>query len=49
MAVSGRFAMVGFQQSAPSFNADDVTLAALILWLDDLVDALMDSLMMVIG
>jgi len=40
--------MVGLQQSAEALNADDLTLAAIMLWLDDLIEALMDPLMMIV-
>jgi len=43
-AVLGRLAMVGFQQSAQMLDANDLTLAALMLRLDDLVDALVNPL-----
>ena len=34
--------MVGLQQSAQTLNADDLTLGALMPWLNDLVGALMN-------
>jgi hypothetical protein len=40
--------MVGLQQSAKALNADDLTLAAIMLWLDDLIEALVDPLMMIV-
>jgi len=40
--------MVGFQQSAQPFDADDLTPAAFMLGLDDPVDALANPLVMVV-
>ncbi|MEN6426613.1 MAG: hypothetical protein ABFE13_14730 [Phycisphaerales bacterium] len=48
MAVSGGLAVVGFQQAAQTLNADDLALVSFVPWLDDLVDALMNPLVMVV-
>ena len=45
---SRRLAMVGSQQSAESFDADNLALVPFVLWLDDLVDALVYPLMMIV-
>lgn len=48
MAVSCCLAMVGFQQSAQPFNANDVTLVSFMFRFDDPVDTLVDPLMVVV-
>jgi hypothetical protein len=48
MGASRRFAVVGFQQATESFDADDLALVSCVLWLDDLVDALVNPLMMIV-
>jgi hypothetical protein len=45
--VSRCLAMAGFQQSAQALDADDLALVPFMLWLDDLVDALVNPLMMI--
>jgi hypothetical protein len=40
--------MVGFQQSAQTFDADDLALVPFVLWLDDLVEALVNPLLMIV-
>jgi len=40
--------MVRSQQSAKSLNANDLTPAALMLWLDDPVEALVNPLVMIV-
>ena len=45
---SRRFAMVGFQQSTQTLNADDFTLVPLMLGLDDLVEPLVNPVMMIV-
>jgi acylphosphatase len=49
IGVSGSVAVVGFQQSAQTLNANDVTLTALVLRLDDPVEALLNPLMMIVA
>ena len=46
--MSRGFAMIGFQQSAQTFNADDLTLVSFMLRLDDRVEALVNPLVMVV-
>ena len=45
---SRRVAVVGFQSSAQTFDTDDLALVSFVLWLDDPVDALVNSLVMVV-
>lgn len=45
---SGGFAMAGFQQFAQTFDADDLTLVSFMLRLDDPIEALVNSLMMIV-
>jgi hypothetical protein len=40
--------VVGFQQSAQTFDTDDLALVPFVLWLDDLVDALVNPLLMIV-
>lgn len=40
--------MVGLQQSAEAVNADDLSLMVFMLGLDDLVDALVNPLVMIV-
>ena len=40
--------MVGFQQSGKTLDADDLTLMSFMLGLDDLVKALVNSLVIVV-
>lgn len=46
--VSRRFAMVRLQQPAETLDADDLTLTTLMLWRDDLVKALVNSLVVIV-
>ena len=46
--MSRGFAMIGFQQSAQTFNADDLTLVSFMLRFDDRVDALVNPLVMIV-
>ena len=46
--VSRGLAMVGFQQSAEMLDAEDLTLMTFMLGLDDLVKALVNSLVVVV-
>ena len=45
---SRRFAVIRLQQSAQTLNADNLALVPFVLWLDDLVDALVNPLMMIV-
>ena len=40
--------MVGFQKSIESLNTDDLALVTLVPWIDDPVEALVNSLLMVV-
>ena len=40
--------MIGFQQSAQTLDADDVALVPLMSRIDDPIDALVDSLVMIV-
>jgi hypothetical protein len=46
--MSRRFAMVGFQQSAPTLDANDLALIPFMLRLDDLVETLVNPLVMIV-
>jgi hypothetical protein len=48
MGLSGRLARIGFQQSAKTLDANNLTLAAVMLWLDDSMEALVNPLMVVV-
>jgi len=48
VAVSSRLAMIGSQQSAQTLNANDLAVVPVMLWLNDLVGALVDSLVMAV-
>jgi len=40
--------MVGFQRSAQTFDTDDPALVPFVLWLNDLVDALVNPLVVIV-
>ena len=46
--MSRGLAMIGFQQSAQALNADDLTLVSCVLGFDDLVEALVNPLVMIV-
>jgi hypothetical protein len=47
--VSRGFAMVGFQQSTETLDANDLTLTSLMLRLDDPVETLVNPFLMIVG
>ncbi len=46
--VSRRLAVIGSQQSTETLNADDLTLVSCVLRFDDLVEALVNPLVMIV-
>jgi hypothetical protein len=40
--------MAGFQQSTESLDTDDLAVVSFMLWFNDLIDALVDPLMMIV-
>ena len=46
--MSRGLAMIGFQQSAQTLNADDLTLMTFMLGFDDLVEALVNPFMVIV-
>ena len=46
--MSRGFAVIGFQQSTETLNGDDLTLMTFMLRLDDLVKALVNSLVVIV-